>query len=281
MLILGHKSGYIPRDSKLGTYIERAIQRTRSPTVYDYLLSLLDEASPDPHPAAIGTYHTEMLTRHLAAMSGAGDVAMLRHMLRLGADTSLKDSTSMKPLVRAISTCNFDIVNLLLSCGADPNGREKFGMHVNTPFGTSFATPLLAAVKTGSVAMVRRMLDAGAEAQLLDDEVWALRYAVHMEHTAVVELLLDGGVVSSDIAKAWGLWTAEKTGVESMAELLRSKGAELTPWVSPPRPWVPPPRMTQKGVGWYENIARQQLENFPWTPPSRRTLSLSLSRLPY
>ena len=281
MLIFGYKPGSIPRNSKLGTYIERAMQRTRSPTVYDYLLSLLDEASPDPNPAAIGIPQTEMLTRHLAAMAGAGDIAMVRHMLRLGADPSLKDSSSIKPLVRAIGTCNFDVVNLLLSCGADPNGREKFATCLGSAYSTSFATHLLAAVKIGSVAMVRRMLDAGAEAQLLDEEVRALRYAVQMEHTAMVELLLDGGIVSSDIAKALALWTAEKTGLESMAELLRSKGAELTPWVSPPRPWVLPSRMMRKGDGWYQDIARQQLETITWTPPPRRMLSLPLSRLPY
>ncbi|KAK3319428.1 ankyrin repeat-containing domain protein [Apodospora peruviana] len=222
-LILGqYKPGSIPQNSKLGTYIERAMQRTRSPKVYDYLLSLLDKGADNPNPAATDNSHIiDLITRHLAVMSGAGDITMVHHILRLGADPSTnKDSSSLKPLVQAISSArNHAIINLLLSRGADPNGREKF------------STPLLAAVKTGSLKMVRRILDAGARVQFLDDEERALRYAVQMEHMAMVELLLDErGVVSTDIVKACCLWRAERMGLESMAELLRSKGARLTPW---------------------------------------------------
>jgi len=59
-----------------------------------------------------------------------------------------------------------------------------------------------------------------------------------MEHTAMVELLLDLGI-TSDIAMACALWGAEKKGLESMADLLRSRGASLAPWIHPPTPWVP------------------------------------------
>jgi len=142
-LILGHKPGAIPHKSDLGTYIKSAMRKTRSLDVYDYLRRLLDKA--EPIPVTTSYYRLPPLppppmnARHLVTMAGVGDITMVRHLLSIGADPSLL----AKPLLQAINNCNHEIVDLLLSRGADPNGCDKSSM--------PFCTPLFAAIRTGSV----------------------------------------------------------------------------------------------------------------------------------
>jgi len=280
-LIVGYKPGFIPHDSKLGIYIDRAMQRTCSPRVYDYLLSLLFPLDRGNNPDS-AVNDGGLIPRHLAAMSGTGDITMVRHLLdHVGADPSSKDSSSPKPLVRAITMRNYDVIDLLLSSGADPNGREKLRY--------CYRTPLLAAVKTGNVRIVQKIFDAGAKVQFLSDEGLILRYAIEMEHTAMVELLLGKGIVSSEIAKSDALWKAEKMGLESMVDLLKSKGTKLSPWMSPPRPWVQPrhhftwaDRAMQSEIKEYWQIVKQHSGISIWVPPTSRNSSLpSLSQLRY
>ncbi|GAB1309871.1 Ankyrin repeat-containing domain protein [Madurella fahalii] len=211
--ILGQKPGSIPFDSFLGRYIESAIRRARSAEVYEYLQSLVDETNRDPMVI--------MKNEHLWTMAEAGDMAMVRYLLSIGADVSHKVSFSRTPLARAVRACNEDIVDLLLERGADPNGCGGFP-----------GTALTAAVKAGSMVMVRKLLDAGANIHYPNADSYTLRHAVKLEHTAMVELLLDLGI-RSEIGKACALWTANNMGLESMADLLRSTGASLAPWIHP------------------------------------------------
>ncbi|KAK4449037.1 ankyrin repeat-containing domain protein [Podospora aff. communis PSN243] len=276
-LILGHKPGSIPHQSDVGKYIESAVELARSPEVYDYLRTLLDKAEPiatsssyiPPMPPP-----PDMLTRHLSAMVKTGDISMVRHLLDLGTHARLKKNRwSDKPLVQAIKRRDYGIVELLLSRGADPNGRDKSSI--------PFRTPLLAAIGTGSIAMVRRIMEAGAEARFLDDHEQALRCALQLEHTEMVGFLWEKGIGLDPISLACGLWRAEKKGLESMAELLRAKGAKLTPWVSPETEWVPPPCVTTcSRMPYTSGSCERQTVNCLWTTPEpHKRLSLRFSEL--
>lgn len=74
--------------------------------------------------------------------------------------------------------------------------------------------------------MLPRLLDAGAEIRPTGADTHTLRRAVQVEHTAMVGLLLDKGV-GSDRGRALALKMARDMGLDSMADLLRSRGATL------------------------------------------------------
>ena len=217
--IAGFDPGSIPAGSSLGSIIGSALCLARTLDVYKYLSSLINNVS---------RYREDRsMDEHLVSFAGTGNMSLVRHVVGKGADISYHGRHGTA-LAKAVRSRQEDIVDFLLEQGADPNGRAGLP-----------GTALTAAVKTGSMRMVRKILDAGANIHYPNSAVYMLRRAVEMEHTAMVELLLDLGI-TSDIAMACALWGAEKKGLESMTDLLRSRGASLTPWIHPPTPWVPP-----------------------------------------
>jgi ankyrin repeat protein len=82
-------------------------------------------------------------------------------------------------------------------------------------------TPLAAAAQAGSLSMLRKLLRAGA--RIVSNDKRTLYCAVMVEHTAMVELLLEMGAGdANDLSKILE-WALEE-GLESMAEVLQRHG---------------------------------------------------------
>jgi len=203
MLIMGHEPGSIPRDSNLWGSIRSAMARTPSPEIYSYLGGLLSPG--DAKSEAEGENYW------LARRAASGDVVMVRHLLDIGADAADRSGRQGPALTHAVRGCHVDVVDLLLERGADPNN----------PGGYRLGTPLTAAAKAGSMLMLRKLLDAGAETSKKDS--YTLRHAIMKEHTAMAELLLSRGV-GTDRGRTMFLDQARKAGMDSMVDLLRSRG---------------------------------------------------------
>lgn len=203
--MLKRPPGSVPPSSELGGYIRQAMGHARSPEVYQYLLGFLDPAEVDP----------EHKHHELARMAAAGHTDMVRHLLDLGADPSHPKTNKGTALLQAVRASHLDVVDLLLARGADPSamGWERL------------RTPLTAAAQAGSMVMLHKLLDAGARVRRTGKDIYTLRQAVRREHTAMVELLLDLGI-GTDLGRGIAFKTAEEQGLESMADLLKARGAK-------------------------------------------------------
>ncbi|KAK3312945.1 ankyrin repeat-containing domain protein [Apodospora peruviana] len=207
-----HANGgrFIPHDSATWRTISHAMIRATSPQVYTYLNGLL---MPGKGDRVEDTGEQKHENYWLVRRAAAGDVVMVRHLLDIGADAADRCGRWGPALSQAVRGCYDDVVDLLLERGADPNHNR------NDP---RLDTPLTAAARAGSMAMVRKLLDAGAEIQKKDS--YMLRQAILKEHTAMAEMLLLAGV-GTERDKSIFLGAVKKAGMDSMAELLESWGA--------------------------------------------------------
>jgi hypothetical protein len=112
-------------------------------------------------------------------LMGAKDVAEATALLAAGADVRHRDYGGFTPLGAAATRRDVALVNLLLARGADAKTRDMLGL-----------TPLLdASGKSGSTAMVKRLLAAGADPnQKANDGKAALTIAQELGHENVVKL---------------------------------------------------------------------------------------------
>jgi ankyrin repeat protein len=150
----------------------------------------------------------------LAEHAELGNVEMVRYLLDSGAQARMKDH-NRNPLQLAARHWHEDIVDLLLERGAD----------VNCMIGQQAGLPLWAAAAGGSMSIVRKLLNAGAKIDA--GFKGPIQRAVILEHTAMVELLLDhyvGHVPYSTYQRI-----AKEEGLESMVQLLerRAEGTRL------------------------------------------------------
>ncbi|KAK6083226.1 ankyrin repeat domain-containing protein 17 [Seiridium cupressi] len=122
-----------------------------------------------------------ILTRH----AGLGNLEMVQHLLGTGTDIHGQGRLNRNPLTTAACYCHVDVV--LLERGADPNYQQT----------EQRDSPLTAAASSGSMTIVRKLVDAGTKCA--DDNWGTLCYAVFLEHTSMIELFLamDIGVTAS------------------------------------------------------------------------------------
>ena len=204
------RHGEMEVNSPLGAYLYIAASQTRSWEVRQYIMSFFSknfcglQTEDDP------------LGDNLIFHATSGNLDMVRHLLDAGADVHGGKGCGGSPLLRAVRAFHEDVVDLLLERGADPN---KYGL---SPYGTTLA----AASGTGSMRMFRKLLDHGAK--IVERDGLTLMRAVQLEHTALVELLLDLGAGAGD---PW-CWTeilekAMDEGLESMVDVLKRRGIRL------------------------------------------------------
>ena len=150
---------------------------------------------------------------------------MVRHLLDAGADTRGTSGRNTNPLVEACRRCHEDIVDLLLERGADPN----FGGNAEIVQGSN---PIAVAAASGSLPIVRKLLDHGADLCQDDMDIkmgfHALDAAVHLEHTDMMKFLLAAGADLGGIYGETILRSALSQGLDSMVEILRGKGVTLS-----------------------------------------------------
>ncbi|OTB18960.1 hypothetical protein K445DRAFT_314819 [Daldinia sp. EC12] len=85
-------------------------------------------------------------------------------------------------------------------------------------------SPLRAAAMSGSLAIVRKLIDRGAKPA--ENDWWPLLEALRLEHTAMATLLLDLNIADA-AARSRILQKTLDLGLESMAQLLQERDVSL------------------------------------------------------
>ena len=154
----------------------------------------------------------------LASERGHKDVVQL--LLTSGADPNLADEDGFTPLIDAVDDGHFEVAKLLLDYGADPNLANKIDGYV----------PLMYASLSGFMDIVKLLLDRGADPNLKGDTGdTALSNAVDRGHKDIAKLLLDRGA-DPDIPDSHGntpLHNAVKKNHKDLVQLLLDRGAKL------------------------------------------------------
>lgn len=145
-----------------------------------------------------------------------GDLGKVRVLLSKGAAVDCWEGDNhYSPLIMAILQEHADVIDQLLSAGANVNMRAANGR-----------TPLMVAASIGNTSLVVQLLRYGANMELEDrDGKTALMVAAEGGGIAVVKALLDAGVkVNAVDLKGWSAVTyAQWKGNEPIANLLVSK----------------------------------------------------------
>jgi hemoglobin len=136
-------------------------------------------------PALVHTRYAGRTLLHTA--SGAGSLATVESLLRLGADPNATDGGGHTPLYCAGNECKSgggEVVRALVRGGAN----------VNANGGVKRCTALHVAARRGNVEVAAALLDCGADIEARDTHGdTPLRRAVNCRKTGVVSLLLSRG----------------------------------------------------------------------------------------
>lgn len=173
------------------------------------MMTLLLQAGANPN--------TTSADGETALMTAArtGNVDALKLLIARGADANARDRRrGQTALMWAAAANNSDAVRVLVEVGADVNARtnnsprptgrrSESGNTFSSPPPTGF-TPLLFAVRAGSLDGVRVLLDAGASPNdTLSDGESALVVAAANAHWAMADLLLDRGADPNLAGAGW------------------------------------------------------------------------------
>ena len=154
------------------------------------------------------------------------DLATARLLLSAGADVNAVEDHGVAPLARACENASVAMITALLDAGADPNATQSSGL-----------TPLMTAARTGNLQVVEALLayGAGVNASTVQLGATALMWAVAAPHPAVVRVLLDAGA-NPNTSTTNGYTTlmyAASNGDIPMAETLIAAGVDInTPGVT-------------------------------------------------
>ncbi|KAI0508433.1 ankyrin repeat-containing domain protein [Xylaria bambusicola] len=183
--------------------LANALLMTRSWDVLQYLKSIL--YSLFPLDAA----------RLLTENAHRGNKEIVQHIL--DSEWLLTEDINrltIDPLTFATWGYHEDIVELLLERGMDPN---EFN-HINR------ATPLTAAAGVGSMRMLRKLMERGANCDGdKRQQMEMLRCALLLEHTEMVNFFYDQGLLGRKCPELIRK-RIEAVGLESMMELLKKWG---------------------------------------------------------
>lgn len=123
------------------------------------------------------------------------------------------------PLLFALQVKSFDMVGVLLRCGADVNRRRKFDGR----------TPLMISASPKSENTLRRLIEINADVNLLDHSGFsALQIAVTSDSTPAAEMLLEAGAdINTRDSQQWTplMWACVVGG--PMVDFLLRKGADI------------------------------------------------------
>lgn len=179
----------------------------------------------------------------LPIVQAAQDVKMTRLLLQYGANPDARDSRGVTPLMAASQTGNKEVVEALLSNGAEPDiffaiasrDRDAVARFLEADpdcYKSEFVTPLILAVVSGDRLIVENLLRAGADANE-EQHRWMqdspLVAAVSQRHDHLVPLLLDyGAEVNPRRAFKWSipLTAAVRWGNYGAVEMLLEAGAD-------------------------------------------------------
>ncbi len=145
--------------------------------------------------------------------------AMVRLLLEAGADPDVADAHGMTPLIAAALRDNSTAIEMLLRVEA---GLDAVWEAPDNPGGTA----LHLALHKGNLDVVRRLLEAGANPNLLDEQDQSpLAVAVRIQSPEAVTALLDAGAAARGDALALR-YAVEATNL-ALVEPLLAAGADL------------------------------------------------------
>ncbi|KAF7524869.1 hypothetical protein PCG10_005452 [Penicillium crustosum] len=153
---------------------------------------------------------------HLAAYHGIQEA--VSYFLRHQHPVDLSHNGGWTALQFAISSGHPNIIQLLLSHGADPNGVSQ----------NKFTTPLTLAAQCGQEATVRLLLERGVDVDARSgSHQTALIAACYNGHLAVVEILLNSNANINAESEIYGtpLAAASEAGNWKLVKFLLDKGA--------------------------------------------------------
>lgn len=160
-------------------------------------------------------------TTALLAATHANQVATARLLIAAGADVNAKDAIADSPYLYAGARGYLDILKLTLANGADLTSTNRFG-----------GTALIPAAERGHVETVATLIEAGVAVDHVNRLGWtALLEAIILgeggpRHVAIVKLLLDAGA-DPNLADGEGvspLTHARNRGFDEMIALLEAAG---------------------------------------------------------
>src|SRR6266851_2140361 len=173
------------------------------------VIDLLLEAGADPNTALPGG-ETALMT---AARTGSGQA--IRALIDHGADANARDSSrGQTALMWAAARDHAQAIRILVAAGADVNARtnnpaksggrmSESGNTFSSPPPTGF-TPILFAVRAGSLDAVRALLEAGAHVNdTLSDGESTLVVAAANAHWELADFLLEHGADPNLAAAGW------------------------------------------------------------------------------
>src|SRR5712692_8209186 len=173
------------------------------------VIDLLLEAGADPDTALPGG-ETALMT---AARTGGGQA--IRALIDHGADVNARDSSrGQTALMWAAARDHAQAIRILVAAGADVNARtnnpaksggrmSESGNTFSSPPPTGF-TPILFAVRAGSLDAVRALLEAGAHVNdTLSDGESSLVVAAANAHWELASFLLDHGADPNLAGAGW------------------------------------------------------------------------------
>ncbi|KAI9769489.1 MAG: hypothetical protein M1840_003966 [Geoglossum simile] len=199
---------------------------------YERIICLLLDSGIDANGEGIGTWASPPLgignkvdlldgvgstALHLAAYGG--HEAIVRLLLKSGADANAKGGSSSTALHGAVRNKHEGIVQLLLEKGADVNVEDN-----------DRRTPLHWAAQRGQEGVVQLLLDGGADVDARNiDEMTALHWAVRKGHEKVVQLLLGRGadIDAKNVDEMTALYWAVQKGHGGVVQLLLDGGADV------------------------------------------------------
>lgn len=200
----GQPHGHLDTEARPNINLWACVCESKTWEMFQYLDAFFKESHLVAAPAQVLRRYTEL-----------GNLEIVKQLLDAGVDIHGGGKLNRNPLTVAARFCHEDIVDLLLQRGADPNYT----------LGQQRGPPLGAAASAGSLSIVRKLLDHGAGLEETDS--WPLRHAVRLEHTAMVELLIERNPIGCAKDKSEIIRMALKDGLESMAQLLEEKCPEL------------------------------------------------------
>ena len=167
-----------------------------------------------------------------------GDCQRVNDCISKGADVNIKDRDGRTPLYEACSGKSKEIVELLISKGADVNAEVCYDADVpdsvkgkaNVPKRRSIETPLIAAIRWSTDDIARLLILHGADVKAKDEEGWTcMHWAADRNNKVISELLISKGadVNARNNTGETPLHLASYDGINGVPALLIASGAHV------------------------------------------------------
>lgn len=142
------------------------------------------------------------------------NVKICKLLIKAGANLELKNKLNNTPLMTAIYDMDFELIKLLVDSGANPNSKN--GLREDL-------TPLMFAASAGNNRIVKLLLKAGADLEILGkDNRTALVLAAYYGKLETVKILVNFGAdITSSGAGLTGAAAAQENGHQEIVAYLK------------------------------------------------------------